>query len=217
MLDDITGIVMTIREKIESNENMFRKNEMMTRYTLVDPLLRGIGWDLSDPGTVVPEEGSVKGAGKTDYTMLGSTQTRNRPGTNDAVFPDALPVLVVEVKSLGSRLDSSAVKIVHYMETRGTRHGVLTDGRKWRIYEDPSAKAGWQKPKETVTGGSLMAELNSAVRTSDYLRMDGTDGKNLKVEFDMVEDSVETIVTTAALFGSHAVNSPHGFPDQPGR
>ena len=208
---------MSIREKIKFLGDALRKNEAMTRHELVDPFLQGIGWDLSDPGTVVQEEGFLKGAGTTDYTMLGDTQAGRQTGTGDTVFPDALPVLVVEVKKLGSRLDSSAVKIVHYMETRGTMYGVLTDGRKWRIYEDPSIKAERHEPKEPTMGGSRMAELDGIVRTSDYLRMDATGGKTLKAEFDMVGDSVETIVTTAAVFGRHAVNASHGSQDQTGR
>ena len=205
------GTIKAIRKKITCYENEFRKNEMMTRYALVDPFLREIGWDLSDPRIVVPEEGSVKTAGKTDYTMFGNMtnhpQTLRRLRTIDeAVFPDMPPVIVVEVKRLGAHLDSVAVKIVHYMETRGARYGVLTDGRKWKIYcVDPSAKAERQRPGGTASEDKdRMAKVNDAVRTLEYLRTDGTGGKNLRAMFNIMEDSMETIVSTAAIFGRYA-------------
>lgn len=208
----MAGTIKVMREKIKRYEDAFRNNEMMTRYALVDPLLREMGWDLSDPGMVVPEEDLVKSAGKTDYTMFcnmtGRPRTLRRSGTaDDAVFLDAPPVMVVEVKKLEDHLDSAVVMIAHYMETRGTRYGVLTDGRRWRIYcADPSTKTEGQRPSGTAPKGkNRMAELNAAVRAYKYLRVDGTAGKNLMAEFDIMENSVETIISTAAIFGRDAI------------
>ncbi len=44
-----------IRSKIHEHESVLSQNESMTRYVLVDPLLQGLGWDLSDPNQVETE------------------------------------------------------------------------------------------------------------------------------------------------------------------
>ena len=44
-----------------------RRNEMRTRYALIDPLLRACGWELDDPATVEIEFG--EGPGRIDYVL----------------------------------------------------------------------------------------------------------------------------------------------------
>ena len=44
------------------------KNEAMKWYMLVDLVLKALGWDVSDPDNVIPEEGSSAG-GRFDYKM----------------------------------------------------------------------------------------------------------------------------------------------------
>ena len=206
----MTETIMGIRKKIESYKDAFCKNEMMVRYALVDPFLREIGWDLSDPRTVMPEESLVKGAGTTDYTMFGSTQTHLLLRTADAVFPYT-PVMVVEVKSLGSHLDSKAIKVVNYMETRKTQYGVLTDGRKWRFYYmDSFTKTEEQRQRQRRLEAATQhlygrAKLNDQVQFLEYIRMDGTSGEYLVAEFDIMDDSMKKIVMTAAKFGRDAI------------
>ena len=41
------------------------KNEAMKWYMLVDLVLKALGWDVSDPDNVIPEEGSSAAAGST--------------------------------------------------------------------------------------------------------------------------------------------------------
>ncbi len=60
--------IITMRERIKTHRAGLSKNETMTRYALIDPLLRELDWDLSDPGGVVPEDNTGTGS-KTDYTM----------------------------------------------------------------------------------------------------------------------------------------------------
>ena len=206
----MTETIMVIRKKIESYEDALCRNEMMVRYALVDPLLRKIGWDLSDPGIVVPEESLVRGAGTTDYTMCGSTRTSWLMRTDDAVFPDT-PVMVVEVKSLGSHLDSKEIKVADYMKTRKTQYGVLTDGKKWRIYYmDSFTKTEEQMERQSRLEAATQhlygrAKRNDQVRLLEYIRGDGTAGEYLIAEFDIMCDSVEKIVSTATTFSRDAV------------
>lgn len=106
--------VAEIRQTIKTHAVDLSKNEMMTRYALIDPLLRELGWDLSNPSDVVPEEGT--GFGKTDYTLGGNA-------------------MIVEAKKLDENLDKHADKLISYVRDRKVRYGVLTNGQKWRMYD----------------------------------------------------------------------------------
>ena len=114
-MHDLLITLDTIRERIKEHRKDLAKNEAMTRYVLIDPLLRSLDWDVSNPADVVPEEGSGAG-GKTDYTM----------GRNS---------MVVEAKKFGEVLDKHTDKLVDYIRTRDVRYGVLTNGSQWRMYD----------------------------------------------------------------------------------
>ena len=60
-------IAEKIRQTIKIHEDALSKNEMMTRYALIDPVLRELGWDVSDPAAVVPEDRGTNNT--TDYTL----------------------------------------------------------------------------------------------------------------------------------------------------
>ena len=45
-----------------------RQNEALTRYALIDPLLRELGWDTEDPTLVIPEYKGV--GGSADYALF---------------------------------------------------------------------------------------------------------------------------------------------------
>ena len=50
-------------------EELLNTNEEATRYALIDPILRSLGWDLNDPDQVRVECLQEFG-GKPDYTLL---------------------------------------------------------------------------------------------------------------------------------------------------
>lgn len=104
-----------IRRAIKIHYHALVRNEMMTRYSLVDPLLVELGWDLSDPALVVPED-NVEDRGKMDYTL------GNRS-------------VIVEAKRLGTNLDAHSDQIISYVRKLNARYGVLTNGKKWRMYD----------------------------------------------------------------------------------
>ena len=62
--------------------------EMSTRYIVVDPVLRSLGWDLSDPSQCIVEYATAGGSGslpRVDYALIGR---------------DGCPVVLVEAKRL---------------------------------------------------------------------------------------------------------------------
>ncbi len=118
-LEELHSLVETLKERIELHGAALRASEALTRYALIDPLLRELGWDTTDPVLVIPEYRS--GNGRADYALLGS---------------DGSPAMMVEAKSLGSSLrDSALTQGITYCIELGTKFFTLTDGSRWEVYE----------------------------------------------------------------------------------
>lgn len=52
-LDELLELVDILRRRIGGNRDLLSENEIRTRYALIDPLLRALGWDVEDPGQVI--------------------------------------------------------------------------------------------------------------------------------------------------------------------
>ena len=47
-LENLLTRVETLRDRVDDYGPALKKNEMLTRYALIDPLLRTLGWDIED-------------------------------------------------------------------------------------------------------------------------------------------------------------------------
>lgn len=117
-LDDLTGVVETLQQRIRQHGASLRENETRTRLALIDPLLRALGWDVADPALVMPEY-SVGGS-RADYALLGA---------------DGKPAATVEAKRLGESLEAHRMQMVNYANMSGIPYAGLTDGNQWELYE----------------------------------------------------------------------------------
>lgn len=117
MLDDLTALLGRLKARIEQHEALLKTNEALTRYALIDPLLRVLGWDTEDPALVVPE--AQTGAGRGDYALRHQGKT----------------VCIVEAKSLGGSLREDLTKYTAYSIGVGARRFMVTDGRRWELYD----------------------------------------------------------------------------------
>ena len=118
-LEGLHVLVETLKKSIAAHGPALRASEALTRYALIDPLLRELGWDTADPAVVIPEYKS--GKGRADYALLAS---------------DGKPAMMLEAKSLGSSLHDAALSQgIQYCLEKGTKHFALTDGNNWEIYE----------------------------------------------------------------------------------
>ena len=123
-LESLLELVKKLSERIEEHGENLRKNEALTRTSLIDPLLRELGWNIEDPAQVIPEypTGNNESA---DYVLL----IRNEPA------------MVVEVKSLDSSLHEKSsrqnptIQALNYSFKIRTRYFSVTDGRHWKIYD----------------------------------------------------------------------------------
>ena len=123
-LESLHELVGTLRNRIETHADALRSSEAQTRYALIDPLLRELGWDTEDPVRVRPE-----------YPL----KTEYNPGTRSAdyaLLANGIPAMMVEAKRLGTPLrDQVLVQGINYCQVEGTKYFAVTDGRYWEIYE----------------------------------------------------------------------------------
>ena len=117
-LESLLELVQTLSSRIDRHGPALRQSEALTRYALIDPLLRGLGWDTSDPGMVIPEYRS--GNGRADYALM----------------KDGSPTMMLEAKSLDTPLqDTGLAQGINYCLMQGTSFFCVSDGRQWEIYE----------------------------------------------------------------------------------
>ena len=116
---DLLTLVQKLQGRIDNHGPMFRQNEALTRYALVDPLLRALGWDTENPTVVIPEYST--GEGRADYALLTDAESQ--------------PAVMVEVKKLDAPLKEAVSQGIKYCLEQGVRYFVVTDGRNWRVYE----------------------------------------------------------------------------------
>ena len=116
-LDSLYQLVEKLRQRIEAHSALLRQSEMLTRYVLVDPLLRELGWDTENPDLVRPEYSA--GSGSADYALLA----------------DGQPVIMVEAKRLDRPLREGLTQAINYCIQEGTPYFAVTDGRLWEVYD----------------------------------------------------------------------------------
>ena len=118
-LESLLTLVEKLRERIDNHGDALRQNEMQTRYALIDPLLRELGWDTENPDLVIPEYKGV--GGSADYALFSGDKL----------------LMIVEAKKLDTSLRDEKVLTqgLTYCQKEGTRYLSVTDGRRWEIYE----------------------------------------------------------------------------------
>lgn len=116
-LDDLTGVIETLQQRIRQHGATLRENETRTRMALIDPLLCALGWNTSDPALVTPEY--RVDVGWADYALHG---------------PGAQPIAVIEAKRLGSIVDNHLEQAVGYCIQQGIAYAGVTDGSHWQLY-----------------------------------------------------------------------------------
>ena len=112
--------------------------EVRTRYAFIDPIIRALGWDTSDPKECYPEYPRPYRGGRADYALFGKVEMPDI-GTGYAV-----PAIIIESKAVGINLDSGLAQLQKYVKaepsmTEGV--AVLTNGGKWRLYRVEGRKA----------------------------------------------------------------------------
>ena len=119
MLDDLVDVIETLKSRINEHRSVLQGNEAQTRMSLIDPLLRALGWDTADPALVRPEY--VVGGRRADYALM------NAQGD---------VVVFLEAKNVGEHLANHRSQVVAYASELGIRFPALTNGNEWEVYDN---------------------------------------------------------------------------------
>ena len=119
-LENLLTLIEKLQECIDRHGDALRQSEALTRYALIDPLLRELGWDTEDPDMVVPE-----------YRLP------NNQIADYVLYNDGEPAIVIESKKLAESLqDGKALdQGILYCARTGASYFILTDGNHWELYE----------------------------------------------------------------------------------
>ena len=119
VLEELHELIEMLQARITEHAPALQQSEALTRYALIDPLLRGLSWDTGDPSQVIVEYRSD--AGSADYALLGKTNK---------------PQVIIEAKKLGTHLDQKVrLQVTSYCQEEGVPVAVITDGKRWEIYD----------------------------------------------------------------------------------
>ena len=126
-LGNLQNAIEKLRKTIEVHRGYLAENETRTRQVLIDPLLRKLGWDVSNPN-IVQLEYRVE-QGRPDYALMSKGK----------------PLAVVEAKRLGSDLgDDQIIQALTYAVAAAISYMIVTDGDKWEMY-NVFEKVPWKK------------------------------------------------------------------------
>jgi hypothetical protein len=114
---ELLEAIERVRERIERHGSKLSQNEMLTRYALVDPILRALGWDTEDPEQVEPEPRTE--TGRPDY----------------ALKHDGKPIVMVEAKPLRSDLEKARGEGFRYCWQNKVPFYAITDGNVWELHD----------------------------------------------------------------------------------
>ena len=124
LLDSLLELVEKLRKRIDAHSDALTKSEALTRYALIDPMLRELGWDTEDPTMVRPE-----------YPLRPEYSQGTR-FADYALLADGKPMMMLEAKSLGTPLrDQVLAQGINYCQVEGTKYFAVTDGQYWEVYE----------------------------------------------------------------------------------
>lgn len=109
-----------VRSRIEQYRHSKTMTEQNTKASLIDPILRAIGWDVEDVEEVVHEYRRRQNHNPVDYAMRIMRQPR----------------LFVEAKALSKSLEDAkwTQQILTYAVVAGVQWAVLTNGDEYRLY-----------------------------------------------------------------------------------
>ena len=150
-------------------------NEHQTRYALIDPILKALGWDISNPMQVTIEASNSSGD-KADYLLYSNGYSRPRVvveakratlGDIDATF---------EYEGVESpdwmEWDARTIEQVErYWKRYKPRFAVLTNGIFWAIYDLPNARGKIENKRSNYSNilsqdpGEYMDSLKRLHRT----------------------------------------------------
>lgn len=117
-LDNLVGVIETLKGRIGDYGQQLQANETRTRMALIDPLLTALGWDVTDPAMVTPEF-DVAGR-RAGYALLNASRH---------------PAVTIEARKLGDSLEAHRMEMLRCSNALGVPLAGITDGSRWELYD----------------------------------------------------------------------------------
>ena len=67
-MDDLKEIIEILIEKMKKYRSLYERNEMATRGQIIEPILKGLGWNIENPEEIQPNISFEEGV--PDYSLL---------------------------------------------------------------------------------------------------------------------------------------------------
>jgi len=105
-------------ERMKKFRSLYERNEMGVRDQIVNPILKGLGWNPENPEEVQPNISTEEGV--PDYSLIKNDDK----------------VLFIEAKKLSVDIEQKEVirQLAKYCFGEGMRYGVLTNGAIWILF-----------------------------------------------------------------------------------
>jgi hypothetical protein len=135
-LEKAIGKVQTVVQEWDDLGATWREDH--TRYAIIDPIIRALGWNTADPKECHPEfpRGRTS-TQRVDYALFAQA-------TAQEIYEGyLLPDIIIEAKSLREDLEEAVAQLRQYVRSAPQikeGYGVLTNGCCWWIYD--LSKAG---------------------------------------------------------------------------
>lgn len=140
----VTGAIGHAQEVLAEWDSIGRDNwkgeeswrEIQTRYALIDPVLKALGWETCQPKQCYveyPRPSQFLGDGRVDYALF-----RQEHDPVEIGLANAVPDIIIETKNAQRCIENGDWKQLQgYVKarpamTQGT--AVLADGRQWWLY-----------------------------------------------------------------------------------
>ncbi len=131
-VDNLIEVIGTIQKHMGNDKyrHDLLGNELLTRYVLIDPLLRALGWDTENPKEVWVE-----------YRVT----SKRRKRADYVLFRGKEAVALIEAKKFGWRggkepqITRAARQVSGYQVSMSSVPlGIITDGGGWWVYQLPT-------------------------------------------------------------------------------
>lgn len=135
-MKDTIELLHELKDVIKEHKDELSNNELLTRYAIIDPVLRHLGWKISNPFEVVPEFRLNNLA--CDYALFKNNSRK--------------PTVIIESKSLYSTLIDKK-QLGSYIANSTARFAIFSDGIVWKIFD-------FKIHSETDPNDRIVLEIN---------------------------------------------------------
>jgi len=186
---ELIKVLEKVRLDSQAYHSQLAKNEGSTRTTLIDPVLRALGWDLSNPNSAIIEARARRGANtvSADYAL----------SINNSIN------FVIEAKALGIDIKSHRNQVVDYAFAFQINNVFLTNGIIWEHFTNLN-------PKNLVPIRILNLETDATESVAYYLTQElcvpsvfvnETEMAKLCEKVDFLTSELETAINQICALG----------------